>query len=72
LRQGLANRIKELSEEWKKTRQEAKKDEAETISSSESEIEYVETTLATAQEKGKKPKGNGSRYRTERTSRLRG
>jgi hypothetical protein len=72
LRQGLADRIKELSEEWKKSRQEAKKDQMETLPSSESEIEYVETAPATAQEKGKTLKGNGKRYKAERTSRLRG
>ncbi|KAM6494165.1 hypothetical protein JOM56_010526 [Amanita muscaria] len=72
MRQELTERIKELSDEWKKTRQEAKRDQAETLSDTDSEIEYVETAPAPAQAKTKTLRSDGKRYKAGRSSRMRG
>jgi hypothetical protein len=71
MRQELADRIKDLSREWKKAR--AAKDEAKTDTeeSDSSEIEYVDLAPASpAQGKGKT--GKGGTTKKPKLSRLRG
>ena len=71
MRQELADRIKELSREWKKARAAKDDEKTDAEDSDSSEIEYVDLAPATpAQGKGKT--GKGGTAKKPRPSRLRG